>query len=43
MAGLGPGIHPLPNSLSKLMDCRSSNAKTRFALLPGNDDSENRN
>jgi hypothetical protein len=43
MPGPGPGIHPLPKSLSKMMDCWSPNAKARFALVPGNDDPENQN
>jgi hypothetical protein len=36
--GEGPRIH-LKKSLAKKMDCRVICAKTRFALLPGNDGS----
>jgi hypothetical protein len=34
MPGLDPGIH-----LTKTKDCRAFRVKTRFALLPGNDES----
>jgi hypothetical protein len=33
MPGLDPGIHRL-----QVLDCRVICAKTRFALLPGNDE-----
>jgi hypothetical protein len=38
MPGLDPGIHPSSEDLRSGMDCRVICAKTRFALLPGNDE-----
>jgi len=40
MPGLDPGIHPSSEDFAKRMDCRVICAKTRFALLPGNDDKQ---
>jgi hypothetical protein len=40
MVGLDPAIHPLKKSHLSLMDARVFCVKTRFALLPGQDEKQ---